>query len=100
MGDSTGPIAAPRTCGASAATIGARAASGAPAASGSAADPSLAGIDLLCHGETRWLFDAVRAPSALVTFLRLFTFGHVRQLDAVADSLLAGSRWRRRSCVA
>jgi hypothetical protein len=31
----------------------------------------------------------VRAPSTLGTFLRLFTFGHVRQLDAVAAGLLA-----------
>ena len=31
----------------------------------------------------------MRAPSTLGTFLRLFTFGHVRQLDAVAAGLLA-----------
>ena len=31
----------------------------------------------------------MRAPSTLGTFLRLFTFGHVRQLDAVAARLLA-----------
>jgi Transposase DDE domain group 1 len=31
----------------------------------------------------------VRAPSTLGTFLRAFTFGHVRQLDAVAARLLA-----------
>ena len=30
------------------------------------------------------LFAGVRAPSTLGTFLRAFTFGHVRQLDAVA----------------
>jgi hypothetical protein len=30
----------------------------------------------------------VRAPSTLGTFLRTFTFGHVRQLDAVASRLL------------
>ncbi len=34
------------------------------------------------------LFDDVRAPSTLGTFLRSFTFGHVRQLDAVAARLL------------
>ena len=34
------------------------------------------------------LFDGVRAPSTLGTFLRSFTFGHVRQLDAVASRLL------------
>ena len=31
----------------------------------------------------------MRAPSTLGTFLRPFTFGHVRQLDAVAAGLLA-----------
>ncbi len=30
----------------------------------------------------------VRAPSTLGTFLRTLTFGHVRQLDAVASRLL------------
>jgi hypothetical protein len=35
------------------------------------------------------LFDGIRAPSTLGTFLRAFTFGHVRQLDAVAAGLLA-----------
>ena len=34
------------------------------------------------------LFTGVRAPSTLGTFLRTFTFGHVRQLDAVASRLL------------
>ena len=34
------------------------------------------------------LFRGVRAPSTLGTFLRSFTFGHVRQLDAVASRLL------------
>src|SRR4051794_19858750 len=35
------------------------------------------------------LFEQVRAPSTLGTFLRRFRFGHVRQLDAVAAALLA-----------
>jgi hypothetical protein len=35
-----------------------------------------------------WLFTVVRAPSTLGTFLRTFTFGHVRQLDAVASRFL------------
>jgi hypothetical protein len=35
------------------------------------------------------LFDQVRAPSTWGVFLRAFTFGHVRQLDAVAARLLA-----------
>ena len=30
----------------------------------------------------------IRAPSTLGTFLRSFTFGHVRQLDAVASRFL------------
>ena len=34
------------------------------------------------------LFCGVRAPSTLGTFLRSVTFGHVRQLDAVASRLL------------
>jgi len=34
------------------------------------------------------LFGGVRAPSTLGTFLRTFTFGHVRQLDSVAASML------------
>jgi len=32
----------------------------------------------------------VRAPSTVGTFLRAFTFGHVRQLDAVGSRLLTG----------
>ncbi len=49
---------------------------------------SIGDMDLLRHGGMRRLFDDVRAPSTLGTFLRLFTFGHVRQLDAVAARLL------------
>jgi hypothetical protein len=45
-------------------------------------------LDLLPHGGMDRLFDGVRAPSTLGTYLRLFTFGHVRQLDAVAAGLL------------
>jgi len=50
---------------------------------------SIADMDLLRHGGMGRLFGQVRAPSTLGTFLRLFTFGHVRQLDAVAARLLA-----------
>jgi hypothetical protein len=46
-------------------------------------------MDLLRHGGMRRLFDGIRAPSTLGTFLRLCTFGHVRQLDGVAARLLA-----------
>jgi len=47
------------------------------------------GMDLLRHGGMGRLFAGVRAPSTLGTFLRAFTFGHVRQLDSVAAGLLA-----------
>ncbi len=50
---------------------------------------SIAGLGLLRHGGMPRLFDGVRAPSTLGTFLRTFTFGHVRQLDAVAARFLA-----------
>lgn len=56
----------------------------------------LAGADsiddmaLLRHGGTGKLFANAYAPSTLGSFLRAFTFGHVRQLDAVASRLLAG----------
>lgn len=46
-------------------------------------------MDLLRHGGMSRLFTDIRAPSTLGTFLRVFTFGHVRQLDAVAAALLA-----------
>jgi len=49
---------------------------------------SIDDLDLLRHGGMGRLFDGVRAPSTLGTFLRLFTFGHVRQLDSVAAGLL------------
>ena len=49
---------------------------------------SIADTDLLRHGGMRRLFEGVRAPSTLGSFLRCFTFGHVRQLDAVAARLL------------
>ena len=51
---------------------------------------SIADMDLLRHGGMGRLFDGVRAPSTLGTFLRAFRFGHVRQLDAVAARFLAG----------
>ena len=47
-------------------------------------------LDVLRHGAMSRLFTGVRAPSTLGTFLRSFTFGHVRQLDAVNTRLLAG----------
>ena len=45
------------------------------------------GMGLLRHGGMARLFAGPRAPSTLGTFLRAFTLGHVRQLDAVASRL-------------
>ena len=50
---------------------------------------SIDDMDLLRHGGMHRLFAGVRAPSTLGTFLRTFTFGHVRQLDSVAATMLA-----------
>ena len=49
---------------------------------------SINDMDVLRHGGMGRLFTGVRAPSTLGTFLRTFTFGHVRQLDAVASRFL------------
>lgn len=51
---------------------------------------SIDDLDLLRHGAMDRVFTAGRAPSTLGTFLRGFTFGHVRQLDAVASRFLVG----------
>jgi len=46
-------------------------------------------VNILRAGATqRVLGFRVMAPSTIGTFLRAFTFGHVRQLDAVADRVL------------
>ena len=50
---------------------------------------SIDDMDRLRHGGMDRLFTGIRAPSTLGTFLRTFTFGHVRQLDAVASRFLA-----------
>src|SRR5579884_3322617 len=50
---------------------------------------SIDDLALLRHGGMGRCFTGVRAPSTLGTFLRTFSFGHVRQLDAVAARLLA-----------
>ena len=47
-------------------------------------------MDLLRHGAMPRLFTGLRAATTLGAFLRSFTFGHVRQLDAVAARVLAG----------
>lgn len=49
---------------------------------------SIDDMDLLRHGGMGRLFAGMRAPSTLGIFLRAFTFGHVRQLDAVAARFL------------
>lgn len=49
---------------------------------------SIDDMDLLRHGGMKNLFDAVYAPSTLGSHLRAYTFGHVRQLDAVASRFL------------
>ncbi len=51
---------------------------------------SINDLDVLRHGGMAKVFTGVRAPSTLGTFLRSFTFGHVRQLDAVHTRTLAG----------
>ena len=50
---------------------------------------SIDDLRLLRHGAMGTLFDRPHAPSTLGSFLREFTFGHLRQLDAVASRLLA-----------
>ncbi|MCU0296160.1 MAG: IS1380 family transposase [Candidatus Nanopelagicales bacterium] len=51
---------------------------------------SIDDMDVLRRAGAARAFDGVRAPSTLGTFLRGFTFGHVRQLDAVAARTLVG----------
>jgi Transposase DDE domain group 1 len=50
---------------------------------------SIDDLDVLRHGAMGELFAGIRAPSTLGSFLRSFTWGNVRQLDAVARRLLA-----------
>jgi Transposase DDE domain group 1 len=50
---------------------------------------SIDDMDLLRHGAMTELFGWIRAPSTLGSFLRAFTWGNVRQLDAVAREFLA-----------
>src|SRR3954464_2400642 len=49
---------------------------------------SIDDMALLRHGGMGKVFTRAYAPSTLGSFLRSFTFGHVRQLDAVASRLL------------
>ena len=49
---------------------------------------SIDDMAVLRHGGMGRLFKAAYAPSTLGSFLRVFTFGHVRQLDAIASRFL------------
>ncbi|MHB8793992.1 MAG: IS1380 family transposase [Candidatus Nanopelagicales bacterium] len=49
---------------------------------------SIDDMAVLRHGGMGRVFDGAYAPSTLGSFLRAFTFGHVRQLDAVASRVL------------
>jgi len=51
---------------------------------------SIDDMALLRHGGMGRVFTRAYAPSTLGSFLRSFTFGHVRQLDAVAARFLTG----------
>jgi len=51
---------------------------------------SIDDMALLRHGGMGKVFTGAYAPSTLGSFLRAFTFGHVRQLDAVSGRFLAG----------
>ena len=51
---------------------------------------SIDDMALLRHGAMGTIFDHPYAPSTLGSFLRGFTFGHVRQLDAVGSRFLCG----------
>jgi hypothetical protein len=50
---------------------------------------SIDDMDVLRHGAMPDLFDGIRAPSTLGSFLRAFTWGNVRQLEKVSRLLLA-----------
>ena len=49
---------------------------------------SISGLDVLRHGGMGRIFDGLRAATTLGTHLRGYTFGHIRQLDAVASRFL------------
>jgi hypothetical protein len=50
---------------------------------------SIDDMDLLRHGAMDVLFGGIRAPSTLGSHLRSYTWGNVRQLEAVNRQLLA-----------
>jgi hypothetical protein len=50
-------------------------------------------VNVLRTGGTDEVFDGVRAPSTIGTWLRAFKWSNVRQLDAIGRELLAGHGW-------
>jgi hypothetical protein len=55
---------------------------------------SIENCAVLRAGRTRWLLGGwMPAPSTLATFLRAFTFGRVRRLNALLGEALVGA-WR------
>ena len=50
---------------------------------------SIADLAIVRHGAMGTVFDRPYAPSTIGSFLREFSFGHVRQLDAVASRFLS-----------
>ncbi len=57
---------------------------------------SIDDMAVLRHGGMGKVFSSAYAPSTLGSFLRAFTFGHVRQLDAVAARFLLALAARTR----
>jgi hypothetical protein len=51
---------------------------------------SIDDLGVIRHGALPEIFGGIRAPSTLGTFLRGFSWGNVRQLDAVAREMLIG----------
>jgi hypothetical protein len=51
---------------------------------------SIDDLGVVRHGALPGIFGGIRGPSTLGTFLRGFTWGNVRQLDAVAGETLTG----------
>ncbi len=49
---------------------------------------SIEDLDVLRSGATGRLLGAAKAPSTIGTWLRSFTYGHLRQLDMIARQLL------------
>lgn len=55
---------------------------------------SIDDLDVIRHGGLPRLFGAIRAPSTVGTFLRHFSYGHVRQLDVLSGEMLIRLRQR------